>query len=44
MKIKRTLYFLYYKWIKRDCPHLCMFCSFKHRNCKEEILISNHKW
>lgn len=34
-KIPKILSILYYKWIKKECPHICLFC--KHRKeCKEE--------
>lgn len=31
------LKFLYWKWIKRRCPHICTFCAWKSRECYEEF-------
>lgn len=37
MRVFKYLEFLYHKWIKRGCPHICAFCAFRHRECYEEF-------
>lgn len=29
MYLRKILMLIYYKWIKRACPHFCFFCEFK---------------
>lgn len=43
-KIKTFISFMYYKWIKRRCPHVCLFCAFKNRECFEEFKTDKTKW
>lgn len=39
---KRKMIIIYYKWVKRVCPHFCFMCRFKHQNkgvCSSEIFL-----
>ena len=27
--IRKKFWFLYNKWVLRQCPHICLFCKYK---------------